>query len=92
MGLDYTSGKNGVRFRLVEGDRSKDPSTTEGAKALSLPKERIITFYSDRNLKEKMRFKNKQGKYGIVKTPYKDVVVDILSIFIKTLTTQIEII
>ncbi|MCR2100895.1 hypothetical protein [Campylobacter upsaliensis] len=92
MGLDYTSGKNGVRFRLVEGDRGKGPSTTEGAKALSLPKERIITCYSDRNLKEKMRFKNKQGKYGIVKTPYKDVVVDILSIFIKTLTTQIEII
>ncbi|EKC9553494.1 hypothetical protein OQK14_000173 [Campylobacter upsaliensis] len=54
----YEWEKEGVRFRLVVGDIGKDPSTTEGAKALSLPKERIITFYSDRNLKEKMNFKN----------------------------------
>ncbi|ENZ0442776.1 hypothetical protein ACFKIB_000399, partial [Campylobacter upsaliensis] len=54
----YEWEKEGVRFRLVVGDIGKDPSTTEGAKALSLPKERIITFYSDRNLKEKMKFKN----------------------------------
>ena len=50
--------KEGVRFRAVVGDIGKDPSTTEGAKALSLPNERIITFYSDRNLKDKMQFKN----------------------------------
>ena len=49
--------KEGVRFRAVVGDIGKDPSTTEGAKAL-LPNERIITFYSDRNLKDKMQFKN----------------------------------
>ena len=51
--------KDGVRFRLVVGEISgKDPSTLEGAKAVSLPNERIITFYSDRNLKERMQFKN----------------------------------
>lgn len=49
--------KEGVRFRAVVGGIGKDPSTTEGAKALSLPNERIITFYSDRNLKDKMQFK-----------------------------------
>ena len=54
----YEWEKEGVRFRLVVGDIGKDPSTLEGAKALSLPKERIITFYSDRNLKEAMEFKN----------------------------------
>ncbi|EAK4448431.1 hypothetical protein CYI58_02280, partial [Campylobacter upsaliensis] len=35
----YEWEKEGVRFRLVVGDIGKDPSTTEGAKALSLPKE-----------------------------------------------------
>ena len=84
----YEWEKEGVRFRAVVNDLQ----TSGGNSRLPSASEEIITFYSDRNLKEKMRFKNKQGKYGIVKTPYKDVVVDILSIFIKTLTTQIEII
>ena len=84
----YEWEKEGVRFRVVVNDLQ----ASGGNSRLPSASEEIITFYSDRNLKEKMRFKNKQGKYGIVKTPYKDVVVDILSIFIKTLTTQIEII
>ncbi len=50
--------KEGVRFRLVVGDMGKAPTTTDRMpNALALP-EHIITFYSDRNLKNPMQFKN----------------------------------
>ena len=49
----------GVRFRLIVGDIGKAPTTMDRMpNALALPNERIITFYSDRNLKERMQFKN----------------------------------
>lgn len=49
----------GVRFRLIVGDTGKAPTTMDRMpNALALPNERIITFYSDRNLKERMQFKN----------------------------------
>ncbi|MDE7255634.1 MAG: hypothetical protein K2N54_05590 [Helicobacter sp.] len=49
--------KEEVRFRLVVGDMGEDSTTTVESKDLSSP-ERIITFYSDRNLKNPMQFKN----------------------------------
>ena len=51
----------GVRFRAVVGNTNKagkDPATKAESKDLSLPTQRIITFYSDRNAKNKMDFKN----------------------------------
>ncbi|WP_095274527.1 hypothetical protein [Helicobacter sp. 11S03491-1] len=51
--------QEGVRFRVVVGNAGKDVSTPETRNSrLSLPAERIITFYSDRNFKRKMKFKN----------------------------------
>lgn len=51
--------KEGVRFRLVVGDRSDKGATTAVATEHRLPLSKtIITFYSDRNLKQKMSFKN----------------------------------
>ena len=57
----YEWEKEGVRFRAVVGSTSKagkDPATMAESKDLSLPTQRIITFYSDRNAKNKMEFKN----------------------------------
>lgn len=49
----------GTSFRVVAGNTSKDVSTLETRNSrLSSPAERIITFYSDRNFKQKMKFKN----------------------------------
>ena len=47
----------GVRFRAVvvaTNKAGKDPATKAESKDLSLPTQRIITFYSDRNHKDKM--------------------------------------
>ena len=50
---------DGVRFRAVVGDiQSKAPTTAVGSENGLALRERIITFYSDRNLKEPMNFKN----------------------------------
>ena len=51
----YEWEKEGVRFRAVVGSTSKagkDPATKAESKDLSLPTQRIITFYSDRNAKK----------------------------------------
>ena len=50
---------DGVRFRAVVGDiQGKAPTTAVGSKSGLALRERIITFYSDRNLNEPMNFKN----------------------------------
>ncbi|ARR00348.1 hypothetical protein [Campylobacter porcelli] len=50
---------DGVRFRAVVGDiQSKAPTTAVGSESGLALRERIITFYSDRNLNEPMNFKN----------------------------------
>ncbi|MBP3676498.1 MAG: hypothetical protein J6I71_08480 [Campylobacter sp.] len=50
---------DGVRFRAVVGDiQSKAPTTAVGSENGLALRERIITFYSDRNLNEPMNFKN----------------------------------
>lgn len=48
--------KEGVRFRLVVGENLSGGTTAHSHQ--NLPNEEIITFYSDRNLKNKMEFKN----------------------------------
>lgn len=56
----YEWEKDNVRFRVVVGDIGEDSTTmVESTKTYPTPTERIITFYSDRNLKERMQFKNK---------------------------------
>lgn len=56
--------KEGIRFRLVVGNRSKNKKVDKGATTAVATEHRlplsktIITFYSDRNLKQKMSFKN----------------------------------
>lgn len=56
--------EKGVNFRVVVSDIGKDSTTMVESKDLSLPTQRIITFYSDRNNKNntKMDFKNPQLK------------------------------
>jgi len=58
--------KDGVNFRVVVSDiaAGKDSTTMAESKDLSLPTQRIITFYSDRNNKDnaKMDFKNPKLK------------------------------
>ena len=50
---------DGVRFRAVVGDiQGKAPTTAVGSESGLALRERIITFYSDRNLNEPMKFKN----------------------------------
>ena len=50
---------DGVRFRAVVGDiQGKAPTTAVGSENGLALRERIITFYSDRNLNEPMNFKN----------------------------------
>ncbi|WP_086237799.1 DUF3519 domain-containing protein [Campylobacter porcelli] len=57
---------DGVRFRAVVGDiQSKAPTTAVGSKSGLALHERIITFYSDRNLNEPMNFKNPKLKQPI---------------------------
>ena len=61
----------GVRFRAVVGDTNKagkDPATKAESKDLSLPTQRIITFYSDRNTKNKMDFKNPKLQESTLKS------------------------
>ena len=55
----------GVRFRAVVGNTNKagkDPATKAESKDLSLPTQRIITFYSDRNLANGKVFEFKNPK------------------------------
>ena len=57
---------DGVRFRAVVGDiQGKAPTTAVGSKSGLALRERIITFYSDRNLNEPMNFKNPKLKQPI---------------------------
>lgn len=51
--------KQGVRFRVVVGNKIKpNRSSTTPVESEDLPllDDRIITFYSDRNFKQKMKF------------------------------------
>lgn len=53
--------KQGVRFRVVVGNKIKpNRSSTTSVESEDLPllDDRIITFYSDRNFKQKMKFRN----------------------------------
>ena len=51
--------ENGVRFRVVVDNRRGNGQTPPPAS------ESIITFYSDRNLKDRMDFKNPKVKYDV---------------------------
>ena len=51
--------ENGVRFRVVVDNRRGNGQTPPPAS------ENIITFYSDRNLKDRMDFKNPKVKYDV---------------------------
>lgn len=60
---------DGVRFRAVVGDiQGKAPTTAVGSKSGLALRERIITFYSDRNLNEPMNFKNPNLKQADIKS------------------------
>lgn len=50
--------KQGVRFRVVVGNKGKGASTSEATENQLPSPSRIITFYSDRNFKQKMKFRN----------------------------------
>ena len=57
----YEWEKNNTRFRIVAGIRAKEGNIAPFPLA-----DEIITFYSDRNLKEKMNFKNPALKETII--------------------------
>lgn len=72
----YEWGKDKTRFNTVTRNLNEAELAQSLPANFNQPREKIVSFYSDRNLKEPMRFKsnhddiNKPTRNSIVKNPY----------------------